>query len=157
MRRYRLSLSKRSTSGTTPPSCRMKCCAIDSVSSPSALIHEACPTKVHSPPSISSVPTDRRLSESSQPHETDTLVFDLRVRCDRRPDAIQGETDPRKLYYDSNVYAGMLEWVPSGDQPRRYASNPPKPVDPDILLVKLRPGQVSQSQYSGETPLNLDR
>ena len=82
-------------------------------------------------------------SRSSQPHETDTLIFDLRVRCDRRPDAVQGETDPTKLYYDANVYTGMLEWQPSGEQGRRYSHRPPRPVDPDILLVKLRPEQVS--------------
>ncbi|CAD6571473.1 MAG: DNA-directed RNA polymerase core subunit rpc40 [Tremellales sp. Tagirdzhanova-0007] len=81
-------------------------------------------------------------SRSSQPHETDTLIFDLRVRCDRRPDAVQGETDPTKLYYDANVYTGMLEWQPSGEQGRRYSHRPPRPVDPDILLVKLRPEQV---------------
>ncbi len=80
---------------------------------------------------------------NSQPHETDTLIFDLRVRCDRRPDAVPGETDPRKLYYDANVYTGMLAWQPSGEQSWRYGKKKPRPVDPDILLVKLRPGQVS--------------
>ena len=77
------------------------------------------------------------------PHESDTMIFDLRVRCDRRPDARPKETDPRKLYYDSSVYAGMLEWVPQGDQQRKFGSStPPAPVNPDILLVKLRPGQM---------------
>lgn len=79
----------------------------------------------------------------SQPHETDTLIFDLRVRCDRRPDVPRNETDPKKLYYDANVYSGMIEWQPSGEQPRRFKGKEPRPVDPDVLLVKLRPGQVS--------------
>lgn len=69
--------------------------------------------------------------------------MDLRVRCDRRKDAPRGETDPRKLYYDSNVYSGMLEWVPVNQQRETFAGEEPRPVDSDILLTKLRPGQVS--------------
>ncbi|WVQ83088.1 hypothetical protein IAT38_005226 [Cryptococcus sp. DSM 104549] len=83
-----------------------------------------------------------RASAHALPHEHDTIVFDLQVRCDRRPDAARGETDPKKLYYDSNVYTGMLKWQPSGDQKKKFKGKDPKPVDEDILLVKLRPGQV---------------
>lgn len=64
------------------------------------------------------------------------------MRCDRRPDAERGEKDPKKLYYDSNVYTGMMKWSASGDQTRKYKGKEPRPVDPDILLVKLRPGQM---------------
>lgn len=76
-------------------------------------------------------------------------MFDLRVRCDRK-EGSKGETDPRKMYHDSNVYTGMMEWVESGDQRKRFSQGIPRPVDPDILLVKLRPGQVRSlppSQY----------
>jgi DNA-directed RNA polymerase I and III subunit RPAC1 len=78
----------------------------------------------------------------SAPMENDTHVFDIRVKCDRRRDAAPGETDPKKLYYDSNVYTGMMKWVPSGGQSNRYRDDPPRPVHEDILLVKLRPGQM---------------
>ncbi|BEJ13752.1 hypothetical protein CspHIS471_0309260 [Cutaneotrichosporon sp. HIS471] len=78
----------------------------------------------------------------SPPMENDTHVFDIRVKCDRRRDAAPGETDPKKLYYDSNVYTGMMKWVPSGGQSNRYRDDPPRPVQEDILLVKLRPGQM---------------
>lgn len=74
--------------------------------------------------------------------ENDTHVFDIRVKCDRRRDAAPGETDPKKLYHDSNVYTGMMKWAPSGNQANRYRENPPRPVQEDILLVKLRPGQM---------------
>lgn len=74
--------------------------------------------------------------------ENDTHVFDLRVKCDRRRDAAPGETDPKKLYYDSNVYTGMMKWVPSGQQKSKYKGKEPRPVLDDILLVKLRPGQM---------------
>lgn len=69
--------------------------------------------------------------------------MDLSVRCDRRPDAARGETDPRKLYYDSNVYSGMMVWKPVGDQKNAFRGQEPRPVVDDILLTKLRPGQVS--------------
>ncbi|AFR94965.1 DNA-directed RNA polymerase I and III subunit RPAC1 [Cryptococcus neoformans] len=82
-----------------------------------------------------------RPSANSQPHEHDTVVFDLRVRCDRRPNVDRSETDPKKMYFDSNVYSGMLKWVPSGDQKKKFKGKAPRPVNDDILLVKLRPGQ----------------
>ncbi|WWD04850.1 hypothetical protein V865_002921 [Kwoniella europaea PYCC6329] len=82
-----------------------------------------------------------RPSPHSAPHETDTIVFDLSVRCDRGPGVDKSEKDPKKLYYDSNVYTGMMKWSPSGDQSRKYKGKEPKPVDRDILLCKLRPGQ----------------
>lgn len=78
----------------------------------------------------------------SAPMENDTHVFDIRVKCDRRRDAAPGETDPRKLYHDSNVYTGMMKWAPSGAQTTKYKGKEPRPVLDDILLVKLRPGQV---------------
>jgi DNA-directed RNA polymerase I and III subunit RPAC1 len=85
---------------------------------------------------------DFKPSNYSSPMENDTHVFDLRIKCDRRKDAAPGETDPRKLYYDSNVYTGMMKWVPSGNQKAKYKGKEPHPVMDDILLVKLRPGQI---------------
>ncbi|WVR06373.1 hypothetical protein IAU60_003404 [Kwoniella sp. DSM 27419] len=82
-----------------------------------------------------------RPSAHAQPHETDTVVFDISVRCDRRPGVDKSEKDPKKLYYDSNVYTGMMKWAPSGDQGKKFKGKEPGPVDKDILLVKLRPGQ----------------
>ena len=81
-------------------------------------------------------------SASSPALDNDTIVFQMRVRCDRIPGS-KGETDPEKMYYDSNVYTGMLQWEPAGEQANRYKGQEPRPVDPDILLLKLRPGQVS--------------
>lgn len=74
--------------------------------------------------------------------DNDTIIMDLRVRCDRRPDAHKGETDPRKLYYDSNVYSGMLEWSPVNQQAETFRGDEPRPVVDDVLLTKLRPGQM---------------
>ncbi|ORY28460.1 DNA-directed RNA polymerases I and III 40 kDa polypeptide [Naematelia encephala] len=76
------------------------------------------------------------------PTERDTMVFDLRVRCDRVIGVPLTETDPKMKYYDSNVYSGMLDWKPSGGQEDRFRKKRPAPVDSDILLLKLRPGQM---------------
>lgn len=40
------------------------------------------------------------------------------------------------------VYSSALEWVPQGDQESDFADAPCKPAYDNILLAKLRPGQV---------------
>ena len=47
--------------------------------------------------------------------------------------------DEEKLYNNSNVYSGDLEWIPEGDQRERLGDI--KPLHNDILIAKLRPGQ----------------
>jgi hypothetical protein len=41
------------------------------------------------------------------------------------------------------VTSGHLKWEPKGGQSVTFADDPPRPVHDDILLAKLRPGQVS--------------
>ncbi len=41
----------------------------------------------------------------------------------------------------TNVLSSSIVWVPHGDQATRFADCPPRPVDSDILLLKLKPGQ----------------
>lgn len=43
--------------------------------------------------------------------------------------------------YTKHVYSGDLEWIPQGDQEERFPDGI-RPVHDDILLAKLRPGQV---------------
>lgn len=35
----------------------------------------------------------------------------------------------------------MLKFAPKGNQSETFGENPPRVVNPDILLAKLRPGQ----------------
>jgi DNA-directed RNA polymerase I and III subunit RPAC1 len=44
-------------------------------------------------------------------------------------------------YVDSQVLSSALIWVPQGDQATELEEDPPRPVHPDILIAKMRPGQ----------------
>jgi hypothetical protein len=37
-----------------------------------------------------------------------------------------------------------MKWIPQGDQRTAFADKPPAPVHDDIIIAKLRPGQVGQ-------------
>ncbi|KAI9887055.1 MAG: DNA-directed RNA polymerase core subunit rpc40 [Watsoniomyces obsoletus] len=77
---------------------------------------------------------------NSKASDYNTLVLHLKVTCTRNPDAKKGEKDPTKLYHNAHVYASALEFVPRGRQDERFPSGV-QPVNPDILLAKMRPGQ----------------
>ena len=56
---------------------------------------------------------------------------------------IKGETDPNKLYDGSNVYAKDIVWEPVGRQDRFFPApdGVVRPVNPEVLIAKMRPGQ----------------
>ncbi len=71
-----------------------------------------------------------------------TVKLELRVECTRNRDAVKGETDPRKLYHHAHVYASDIVFVPEGQQVQYFSgADAIAPVNPDILVAKLRPGQ----------------
>ncbi|KAJ2337648.1 DNA-directed RNA polymerase core subunit rpc40 [Coemansia sp. RSA 2681] len=76
------------------------------------------------------------------PTDQNTVVFKLDVECHKNPNAARDETDPSKMYIGSSVYSSQLVWDPKGDQETRFAEKPIKPIHDDILITKLRPGQV---------------
>jgi DNA-directed RNA polymerases I and III subunit RPAC1 len=39
------------------------------------------------------------------------------------------------------VFAEAITWIPQGEQATLFAQDPPRVVNPKILLTKLRPGQ----------------
>lgn len=75
--------------------------------------------------------------------DRNTLVFKLNVICTKNANVPAGTTDPEKLYSNSNVTAGHLEWVPQGEQEdlQAFKLKPPAPTNPNIVIAKLRPGQ----------------
>lgn len=85
-------------------------------------------------------------SAASVPSDNNTVVMDLNVKCEWAPDgqklAKQGERDPEKLYVNSSVYARQFQFVPQGNQEKYFAEpGQIRPVNPDVLIAKLRPGQ----------------
>jgi DNA-directed RNA polymerase I and III subunit RPAC1 len=59
--------------------------------------------------------------------------------------AVQGETDPDKLYTGHNVYAKDIVWEPLGQQLAKFPEGEDiRAFNPDILIVKMRPGQKIQ-------------
>eukprot|EP01126_Amoeba_proteus_P004295 TRINITY_DN11446_c0_g1_i1.p1 TRINITY_DN11446_c0_g1~~TRINITY_DN11446_c0_g1_i1.p1 ORF type:complete len:343 (-),score=60.29 TRINITY_DN11446_c0_g1_i1:62-1090(-) len=71
--------------------------------------------------------------------EADSIRFDLKVQCSMKPGA--SANDPEHLKYNkSRVYSSDLEWIPVGSQSETFVV-PPRPVEDDILIAKLRPGQ----------------
>ncbi|CAG8458535.1 6493_t:CDS:10 [Paraglomus occultum] len=75
--------------------------------------------------------------------DANTLVFQLKISCEQKPDARPDETDPNRKFINANVYSGDLLWIPQGDQADRFKDeNAIRPVVEDVLLAKLRPGQV---------------
>ena len=51
----------------------------------------------------------------------------------------EDETDPEVLYEGAHVYAKDLEFLPVGQQVGKFQDDPIRPVNPGILLDKLRP------------------
>ena len=70
-----------------------------------------------------------------------TVVLHLEVECKRREGVDKSETDPTIKYEHAHVYAKDLVWEPIGRQKQMFEDWPIEPVNPDILIAKLRPGQ----------------
>mmetsp|Transcript_25510 Transcript_25510/g.100781 ORF Transcript_25510/g.100781 Transcript_25510/m.100781 type:complete len:245 (+) Transcript_25510:278-1012(+) len=80
------------------------------------------------------------MEEGAEPSELNALKFRLKVQCTKVA-AVPAEAKPSLKYHNSDVFSSMLEWVPIGEQAEVFGSKPPKPVNDDILIAKLRPGQ----------------
>ncbi|KAL1972805.1 hypothetical protein VTN31DRAFT_6347 [Thermomyces dupontii] len=80
--------------------------------------------------------------EGSTPTDYNTIVLNLDVECTKNPNAAPDEDDPRKLYNHAHVYAKDLVFNPVGRQKQYFVGEGAiRPVNPDILIAKLRPGQ----------------
>lgn len=92
-------------------------------------------------------PTDED-PEGSAPSDFNTVVLKLEVECtwaDGYKEMLKkGEDDPAKLYKNAHVYARDIKFDPKGRQTQFFSEQHGsiRPVNPDILLAKMRPGQV---------------
>ncbi|EDR14491.1 uncharacterized protein LACBIDRAFT_319284 [Laccaria bicolor S238N-H82] len=83
------------------------------------------------------------MKETSADQATDrnTIVFEIKLTCERNPKAKKDSTDPDESYINHEVLSSHLVWKPAGEQEEVFAGNPPAPTNPNIVLAKLRPGQ----------------
>ncbi|KAH8705200.1 putative DNA-directed RNA polymerase I and III subunit Rpc40 [Talaromyces proteolyticus] len=80
--------------------------------------------------------------EGSEPSDYNTIVLKLDIECTVNKDAAKDEEDPRILYNHAHVYARDIEFTPIGRQEEYFTGEDEiRPVNPDILVAKLRPGQ----------------
>jgi len=78
---------------------------------------------------------------SEQATDRNTIVFDVKLTCERNPKAPKDATDPAQLYINYELLSSHLSWRPAGEQEDVFIRNPPAPTNPNIVLAKLRPGQ----------------
>lgn len=79
--------------------------------------------------------------ESPSPTDADTIVLTLKIKCSHNPNAPEGSEDPRELYINGDVMSSQIKWKPMGEQVNNLAQYKIGPVQDDILVAKLRPGQ----------------
>ena len=73
--------------------------------------------------------------------DRNTVVFHVELTCERNPNAPKGSTNDHELYINHELLSSHLVWVPAGEQDEVFAGKPPAPINPNIVLAKLRPGQ----------------
>ena len=81
--------------------------------------------------------------EAGEPLDSNTVVLKLDIECTWAEGAARGERDPTKLYKNAHVYARDITFAPVGRQQNLFTERQGlvRPVNPDILLAKLRPGE----------------
>jgi DNA-directed RNA polymerase I and III subunit RPAC1 len=88
----------------------------------------------------------KKAKEGEEPDvatDYNTIRLHLKVECTRNENAAPGEKDPLKAYNNAHVYARDLKFVPFGVQGKYFSGKDAiVPTNPDILIAKLRPGQV---------------
>ncbi|VDN40459.1 unnamed protein product [Gongylonema pulchrum] len=74
------------------------------------------------------------------------LIFELKVKCTKKPPALKIATDPKELYQNAFVYTKSFKWIPIGAQSTSLRDRPAMAND-DILVAQLRPGQQIEARY----------
>jgi DNA-directed RNA polymerases I and III subunit RPAC1 len=80
-------------------------------------------------------PNDEQNFKGMERTDYNTVVFGLQAHCRPNPD------DPENPI-DSVVYSSHIEWQPQGQQVSKFRDGPIRPITDNIVLAKMRPGQV---------------
>ncbi|KAK4052267.1 DNA-directed RNA polymerase core subunit rpc40, partial [Microbotryomycetes sp. JL221] len=82
-----------------------------------------------------------KTSPEEGPTDLNTVVFNLVVKCERRKDVQPNETDPNKIWTNTEVLSSHLEFDAKGSQNELFAGDLPRAAVGGILLAKMRGGQ----------------
>jgi DNA-directed RNA polymerase alpha subunit len=77
-------------------------------------------------------------------YDFNTVQLELNVECTKKEGVDPNkENDPSKLYHHAHIYAKDIVFTPMGQQEEYFTPprQPIAPVNPDILIAKMRPGQ----------------
>jgi len=92
-------------------------------------------------PSLVSRQRFTRLVDVEDPGtDRDTIIFRAHILCERNPKAPKGSEDPKELYKNHEFLSSHLVWQPAGEQASLMMKDI-GPLNPNIVLAKLRPGQ----------------
>eukprot|EP00965_Chrysotila_dentata_P153612 5077074-Pleurochrysis_carterae.AAC.3 len=82
--------------------------------------------------------------------EHNVIAFRLQVACHKGSGKANTSSagDKNDGLINSRVLSGALQWIPQGDQETRFKDQSIGPVHNDILIAKLRPGQVFNCSQS---------
>ncbi len=95
---------------------------------------------------------DDEFNQPSVHSDNNTIVLTLDIECrwattakdgrDGKQLARERDAEPEEKYVNCNVYASDLVFHPQGQQEKMFeGENAIRPVNPKILIAKLRPGQ----------------
>ncbi|PWN45635.1 RBP11-like subunits of RNA polymerase [Ceraceosorus guamensis] len=74
---------------------------------------------------------------NGEANDANTMVFKIKAKCER----LQKTGPEHVAIKNSIITTSQMVWEPKGDQQTDWASEPPRPVHQDIILLKMRPGQ----------------
>ncbi|KAG6820616.1 hypothetical protein H0H93_014219 [Arthromyces matolae] len=77
----------------------------------------------------------------ADPTDRNTVVFKVKILCERLPNPPKGSVNPSELYKNHELLSSHLSWEPAGEQQQVFESFVPAAINSNIVLAKLRPGQ----------------
>lgn len=87
---------------------------------------------------------------NDEANDQNTVVFNLKAECKKRGSGKDASIDGRY------VYSSQLEWEPKGDQADMFVDAAPKPVNADIVIAKMAPGQAMEMELHCEKGIGKD-
>ena len=79
--------------------------------------------------------------QSEDYNEFNAIYFKIHIKCEKNKNYKKDALEPE--FINDQVLSSHITWTPIGNQSKRF-ERPITVVQDDILIAKLRPGQVNQ-------------